>query len=215
MTKPSILPRDSEEAVFGAAGQLFRRRGFAGTTVREIAAGAGMLPGSLHYRFPSKEELLLALMDRGILRATTAVRLAIAEVPDPIDRLRAALRAHLRLLVGEDDAIYVLLYEGHSLSGAAREHMVRLRDRYDALWDGVLHQAAGTGRLRPDLDLRVVRLFLLGGANWTAQWFSSRGAATVDEIADAFSDMILRGVLVEPREGPTGTRVSTIRPVKP
>ena len=203
MTKQAALSgSDPDEAVFQAAGQLFREKGFAATTVREIAAAAGMLPGSLHYRHASKEELLLALMDRGINRATTAVRLAIAGVVDPLDRLRAALRAHLRLLVREDDAIYVLLYEDRALSVTAREHMVRLRDRYDALWDGVLHEAAGTGRFRPEIDLRMVRLFLLGGANWTAQWFSPRGAATVDEIADGFADLILRGLLAEPRQRP-------------
>src|SRR5215213_2760760 len=140
---------DPGEPVFRAAGQLFRQKGFEAATVREIAAAAGMLPGSLHYRYASKEELLLALMDRGIASAVAAVRLAIAEVPDPLDRMRAALRAHLQLLVRDDEAIYVLLYEGRSLSGPAREHMVRLRDRYDALWDGLLHAAAGTGRIRP------------------------------------------------------------------
>ena len=196
MTKSHLAtietPRDP---VLEASGRLFRQKGFAATTVREIAAAAGILPGSLHYRFASKEELLLALMDRGIERAVSAVRVAIAESGDPLDRVRAALRAHLRLLVQEDDSIYVLLYEGHSLAGAARDHMVRLRDRYDALWDGLLHAAAGTGRLRPDVDLRLVRFFLLGGVNWAAQWFSSRGSYSVEQVAEAYADMLFHGLL--------------------
>src|SRR5262245_26224774 len=152
MTKPALVLRDDPgEPALQAAGQLFRQKGFAATTVREIAAAAGMLPGSLHYRYASKEEMLLALMERGIARATSTVRLALAEVVDPIERLRAALRAHVRLLVHEDAAIYVLLYEWRTLSGREREHMIRLRDRYDALWDGVLYEAAGSGRLRPDV----------------------------------------------------------------
>src|SRR5262249_405274 len=132
---------------------------------------------------------------RGIARATTTVRLAIAEVGDPIERLRAAVRAHVRLLVHDDAAIYVLLYEWRSLAGPEREHMVRLRDRYDALWDGLLHQAAGSGRIRPDADLKLVRLFLFGGLNWTAQWFSPQGGFSDVEVADAFADMLLRGLL--------------------
>ncbi|MFL5381660.1 MAG: TetR/AcrR family transcriptional regulator [Longimicrobiaceae bacterium] len=194
---------DPGEPVFRAAGQLFRQKGFDAATVREIAAAAGMLPGSLHYRYASKEELLLALMERGITSAVAAVRLAIADVRDPLDRVRAALRAHLHLLVRDDEAIYVLLYEGRSLSGPAREHMVRLRDRYDALWDGLLHAAAGTGRIRPEVDLRLVRLFLLGGVNWAAQWFSPTGAYSADVVADAFADMVLRGLLIDPLERPT------------
>ncbi len=194
---------DIGETVLQAAGQLFRQKGFNGTTVREIAAAAGMLPGSLHYRYPTKEDLLLALMDRGIARAVTAVRLAIAPVDDPILRLRAALRAHLRLVVGEDESIHALLYEGRSLSGPAREHMVRLRDRYDALWDGILHASAGTGRLRPHIDLRLLRLFLLGAVNWSAQWYSARGGHDTEGIADAFSDFVLTGLLLDPGHSTT------------
>jgi len=186
------------EPVLRAAAQLFRQKGFAATTVREIAAAAGMLPGSLHYRYASKEEILLTLMDRGITRAVWTVRAAIADAQDPLDHLRTALRAHLRLLVEEDDSIYVLLYEGRSLSDGAREHMVRLRDRYDALWDGILHRAAGAGLIREDVDLRLARLFILGGANWSAQWFSPRGASTVEEVADVYADLLLRGLRATP-----------------
>jgi AcrR family transcriptional regulator len=196
MTKSQLAPLEKpDDLVLEASGRLFRQKGFAATTVREIAAAAGILPGSLHYRFATKEDLLLALMDRGIERAVCAVRTAIADSHDPLDRMRAALRAHLCLLVREDDSIYVLLYEGHSLSGAARDHMVRLRDRYDALWDGLLHAAAGTGRLRRDVDLRLVRFFLLGGVNWTAQWFSTRGPYSVEQVAEAYADMLFHGLL--------------------
>jgi len=196
MTKSQLAPLEKpDDPVLEASGRLFRQKGFAATTVREIAAAAGILPGSLHYRFATKEDLLLALMDRGIERAVCAVRTAIADSHDPLDRMRAALRAHLCLLVREDDSIYVLLYEGHSLSGAARDHMVRLRDRYDALWDGLLHAAAGTGRLRRDVDLRLVRFFLLGGVNWTAQWFSTRGPYSVEQVAEAYADMLFHGLL--------------------
>jgi hypothetical protein len=135
-------------------------------------------------------------MERGITRATTTVRRAISQERDPIERLRVGLRAHLRLLLHEDEAIYVLLYEGRALSGNARAEMVRLRDRYDALWDGMLHAAAGTGRVRAGVDLRLLRLLLLGAVNWTAQWFSPRGAFASDEVADAYADIVLNGVLI-------------------
>jgi TetR/AcrR family transcriptional regulator, cholesterol catabolism regulator len=199
MTKKDNHAEDEPDTtVLIGASQVFRRKGFAGATTREIAAAAGMLPGSLHYRFQSKEDLLLALMERGITRATSSVRLAISGLDDPVERLKAALRAHLRLLLDEDEAIYVLLYEGRGLSGDARTEMVRLRDRYDALWDGLLHAAAGTGRVRSEVDLKLLRLLLLGAVNWTAQWFSQRGLYSSDEVADAYADIVLTGILVRP-----------------
>src|SRR3954447_4029785 len=101
----------AREDPLDAAARLFRKQGFAATTVRQIAKQAGMLPGSLHYRFPSKEALLLALMERAIERSMAAVREAVSGQPDPLERVRLGLRAHLRLLVsGGDDSVYVLLY---------------------------------------------------------------------------------------------------------
>ncbi len=71
-------PVDTDEKVLLAAGKLFREKGFAATTVREIAAAAQMLPGSLHYRYSSKDDILVALMKRGVERAIKSVELATA-----------------------------------------------------------------------------------------------------------------------------------------
>jgi AcrR family transcriptional regulator len=199
MTKPAAMAKDQVERVLEAAARLFREKGFAATTVREIAKAAGMLPGSLHYRYASKEAILLAVVERAILRATDAVREAIATSRDPVERVRLALRAHLRLLLSGDDAIYVLLYDWRSITGEARAAIVRLRDRYEALWDGLLYEAAGAGRLRPRVDLKLVRLLGFGAINWVAQWFRQDGERTPEEIADAFWAFVAFGVLADER----------------
>ena len=197
MTKLKIAAKDKEnpDPLLAAAGQLFRTKGFAATTVRDIANAAGMFPGSLHYRYPTKEALLLALMEQGITKATTAVRVAISSSQDPLDRVRLAIRAHLQLLLHEDDSIYVLLYEWRALTGDVRESMVRLRDKYDALWDGLLYELAGTAKLRVDIDLKLVRLSALGSINWVAQWYSPQGELTPDDIADTFASNLFHGIL--------------------
>ncbi len=144
-----------DEKLLAAAAWLFRRKGFAATTLREIAQAAGMLLGSVHYRYSTKDALLLALMERGIEHAIAAVQTAAAQSTDPTERIRLGLRAHLLMLLSGDDAVYVLLYEWRALSGPARDEMVRLRDRYEAFWDGMLYEAAGAGRVRPGVDLKA------------------------------------------------------------
>jgi AcrR family transcriptional regulator len=188
MTKPD------EGFILGVAGRLFREKGFGSTTVREIAAAAELLPGSLHYRYRTKEDLLVALMERGMQRALTEIREAVAAASDPSDRIRQAMRAHLRLLVADDDAIYVLLYEWRSLADDHRRRIVRLRDSYESLWDGLLYEAVGSGQLRPGIDLKAIRLFVLGAMNWTAQWFSRAGGRSSEEIADLFWALLGSGI---------------------
>lgn len=196
MTKKALRAFD-ESGLLDAAARLFRQRGFAATTLREIGKAAGVFPGSIHYRFATKEALLLALMERAIEQAIAAVRSAAAQTTDPTERVRLGLRAHLRLLLSGDDAIYVLLFEWRSVSGAPRDEMVRLRDRYEAFWDGMLYEAAGAGRLRAGVDLKLVRMLGFGAVNWVATWYSPEGGRTPEQIADAFWAYLALGLLAE------------------
>jgi AcrR family transcriptional regulator len=186
----------AEDRFLDAAARLFRKKGFAATTVREIAKEARMLPGSLHYRYPTKDSLLLALMKRGEDADLVGIRAAIRDVRDPVERLRLALRARLRYLLSRP-ASQVVLFEWRSLKGAAREEMIKLRDRYEAFWSGLLYEAAGTGRLHPGIDLRLLRFLLFGAINGVALWYHVDGARTPDEISDAFWGFVAYGVVDE------------------
>jgi AcrR family transcriptional regulator len=180
-----------------AAARLFRKQGFAATTVRQIARAAGMLPGSLHYRYPSKEALLLALMERAIERSMAAVNEAVAAEVDPIERVRLGLRAHLRLLVAGDDSIYVLLYDWRSLEGEAKRQMQKLRDRYEGFWDQLMAAASEAGLVREGVDPALVRLLGFGAVNWVAQWYEPDGPYGPEQIADAVWSYFGFGVLGE------------------
>lgn len=199
MTKSFATARRTfdEDVVLDAAAHVFRKRGFGGATVREVAQAAGMLPGSLHYRYPSKESLLLDLMERAINRALAVGRASVEAANDPAERLRLALRAHLEALLSGDDDFYVLLYDWRSLQGAAAQGMLRLRARYEAFWDAMLQDAAGLGWVRPGVDLELVRQFGFGAMNWVAQWRQEGDPRTPAEIADAFWAYFAFGLLAE------------------
>lgn len=192
---PEVDPAD--ERILLAAGRLFREKGFAATTVREIAQAAAMLPGSLHYRYASKDDVLVALMERGVKRAIAAVTEAIATTRDPIERLRLGLRAHLELLCQGDDSLYVLLYDFRSLPPAAKEGVEKSRGRYEAFWDGMLYEAWGTGRSRSVLDVELVRQFGMGAINWVATWYRPESGRTPAQVADAFWTYLAFGLMRE------------------
>lgn len=191
----AVAPETREEQILDAAARLFREHSFAGTGLRDIASAAGILLGSLQYRFPSKESLMVRLMERAVDGMTRTVLAAVASTSDPIERLRLGLAAHLRGLVSGDDAVYVLLYDWRVLSGDARAAIVRLRDRYEALWDGMIYEAAGTGKLRSGLDLRLFRLLGFGAINWVATWYRPGGPLTLDQVADEIFRTMALGVL--------------------
>src|SRR5689334_9926445 len=118
MTKAASRERSPDDRVLQAAARQFREQGYAATTLRDIARAAGMLPGSLHYRYASKEDILSALMERAIDRLIEGVLGAAAAATDPIERLRLAIVEHVRILLSREDSVYVLLYDWRSLSPA-------------------------------------------------------------------------------------------------
>ena len=135
-------------------------------------------------------------------RMTAAIQETVAKVEDPVERVRIALRTHTRLLLSDDASIFVLLYDWRFLEPKTRESILRLRDGYEAFWDGLLQRAAGAMRFRHSVNLKLLRLLSFGAVNWVAQWYSPSGPFTPEEIADAFWDYTCAGVLEQAASAP-------------
>ena len=171
-----------------AAARLFRRKGFDGTTTRDIATAVGMHSGSPFYHFKSKGALLYAVMDEGmrsaILRQTAALELASAAKPDAAALLRVLVRNHFDILLGPgSDFIPVMLYESRSITARQRTSLAKLQSDYESVWQPVLEALSSQGRL--GCPVKLARLLIFGALNWSAQWFDAKKGASLDELADA------------------------------
>jgi len=177
-----------QELLCGAA-RLFRDKGFAATTTRDIAAAAGMQSGSPFYHFESKAALLFAVMEQGMRAAlrsqAQALQAALAQPQrqPPEAVLRTLVRAHFDVLLGPgSDFIPVMLYEWRSLTGAQRADIARLQRDYEAAWAAALDALCAAGRIRA--DARVARLMFLGALNWSVQWYKPRPDVSLDQLTD-------------------------------
>jgi AcrR family transcriptional regulator len=193
---------ESNDRVLREAARLFRIQGYAATTVREIAAAAEMLPGSLHYRYASKDDVLIALMERAVDKAIAEVQVEIDRVQDPIEKLRAGIGKYLELLLEGDDALFVMLFDWRSLPIGAKRGLDRARHRYELYWDGVLAEAYATGKSRPIVDIQLLRHFGFGAMNWVATWYKKDCGRTPREIADAFWTFLAYGLIREDARPP-------------
>jgi AcrR family transcriptional regulator len=176
--------------ILSAASRMFRDRGYAGTTVRDLAEELGMSSGSIFHHFGSKEEILLQVVDEGVRETVQAVELARSAAPgaEPGSRLRAMIEAHLHaLLEGSPTTSSVLFYEHRSLSEPTLTRLLELRDRYERVWDQALQELGGS--YSDPVRRRVKRLLLLGAMNWTVQWYRSRGEVSVTDLADIVHSM--------------------------
>ncbi|MFZ5556400.1 MAG: TetR/AcrR family transcriptional regulator [Pseudomonadota bacterium] len=197
MSSPERTPRIDNRLpqVLEAAAGLFRTKGYSSTSMRDIAAAVGMLPGSLYYHFPSKEELLVAVYAAGVQRIAAAVRTAVAEVDGPWERLQAACLAHLEALLGGSDFARVVIRVFPGDVPGVEPRLAVLREDYERLFRELVEALP----LAADVDPRTTRLFLLGALNWSQFWYRP-GVATPAEIAAGFVRLLRAGAQNERSE---------------
>jgi len=172
-----------------AAARRFRAQGFEGASMREIAGDAGMKAGSLYYHFESKTDLFIAVHDEGIRRISTAVETAIESVSDPWQRLENAMSAHLDVLLAGGDYARVVIRELPAGDPEMRENLVRLRDRYESTFRGLIDGLPVDGAL----SRHQLRMMVMGALNWTPTWYRPNGD-TPAEIATGFLCLIRKGI---------------------
>jgi AcrR family transcriptional regulator len=188
----------SEARVMAAALQLFSSRGFQAVGIRDIAQEAGLSTAALYHYMTSKEDLLLALMSDRLLRVTRAAETALGELDAPEEQLVGLVRVHV--IAHAQFPSVVVDDELRSLSAGARRAVVRLRDRYEQVWDRILERGSGRPPVFTIADLRFARLALIGMCSGVNRWFSPRGALSAESVAEHFADLALALVRAK-REG--------------
>jgi AcrR family transcriptional regulator len=153
--------------VLDAAARLFRERGYAVTSMRDIAAASGMLAGSLYYHFASKDDLLVAVYAEGVKRIGSAVEAASAGGGDPWERLERVCAAHLTALLADSDYGQVVIRVRPDDVPDVAPRLTALRDGYERLFA----RAVDALPLPRKADRRTLRLMLLGALNWSQTWY--------------------------------------------
>lgn len=173
------------------AAKLFAERGYHGTSMGDLADVMGVRKASLYSLTESKHDLLLRTMRDG----ATAFHGALDAVPDDapaVERLRAALRGHLRVVAEQLDVATVFMREWRYLEGEAYEEILASRRRYEERWRAVVRDGVEAGELRTDLDASALALLVLSAANWAYTWL--RPGGDTDAVADRFLALLVDGI---------------------
>ncbi len=173
------------------AARLFAERGYHGTSIGDLAKTLGVQKGSLYAHIDSKQDLLYEAMQEG----ARAFHHALDAVPDdgPVtDRIRLALRAHLRVVAEQLDVATVFVREWRYLEGERAEEFLAERRRYEERFRALFREGRERGGLRTDLDDHAAGLLVLSAANWAYTWLPED--ADTDELADRFFAILVEGI---------------------
>ena len=191
---PTPLPaRPREAELHATATRLFRRRGYPATSMQDLGEALGMNRGSLYHYISGKDELLWAILNRALDLLEVRV-LPLLETDGPaVDRLTDAIREHLRVAADHADELSLIQIELRALDPERQHAIIARRDAYEGRWRAAIEDGIADGSLR-EFDVRLAGIGILSACNWFTQWYRPDGALTVDEVADAFGQLFLRGL---------------------
>ena len=187
-------PSGRREQIERTAGALFSRRGYAATSVRDIARELDLQGGSLYAHIASKEDVLWAIVRRAASAFFAASEPIAASPEAAAARLRALMRAHAAVVERHWDFATVFNQEWRFLGPERRAEVVAWRDRYEALFRAVLRDGIAGGEFRPDTAPDLTAILILSTLNALGQWYRPGGPLTAEQIADRYADLILDGL---------------------
>lgn len=181
----------TEDALYGAAAELFSRLGYAGTTLDAIAQRTGIHKSTIFHYVQTKEDLLAIVLDRGLRGYLARLEEIVADRETGFhQRLEAALRNHLRFVFEQRRELTVFLRERRHLSGSRGREYLQMANRYEALFRELIAGGIDAGEFPPE-DAHLSTLVLLGGANWMVEWYHQEGRLGQAEIADSFVNLLV------------------------
>jgi AcrR family transcriptional regulator len=182
--------------ILRAAGRTFRTRGFAETGMREIAAAADLSPANLYNYFRGKDEILFFCQDNSLDRMLAALEKARRSRATAAEKLRLVIASHLRCVLDEVEGSAAHFLSA-TLPAPLQRRLLAKRDRYE---DGV-RQLIANGIRSGELiegDPALATRAILGALNSSVLWFRPEGSLTATDIAEEFSDYLIRGLLKNP-----------------
>jgi len=191
-----VVELTRRQAIEDVASDLFRERGYAGTSIRDIARALSVQGASLYAHVDSKEDVLWAIVDRAASRfeaaADDAERGVASRRPgDPAEAVAALVRAHIQVLTADVDEASVFVHEWRALGEMRRAVILARRDAYEARFRRAIEEGIAVGAFAMT-DPAIASTTLLTALNGVATWYDPDGRLPAGRIADHLVDLALR-----------------------
>lgn len=181
---------ERQREIARVAAHVFRKNGYRGSSIREIAAEAGIRSASLYYHFKNKDEILLAIVQGFMIDFLDEVTPRLAEHVDPVEALRAMIDAQVRFDAEHLDEVLVSIRERRSLPVAAQRAVNRLRARHREAVRDVIAAGAKQGSLHVR-DVDISSNAVLDLVNGMIEWGLVKGDYSTEYLVSLYQDYVL------------------------
>ena len=192
VVRSGSVPGGTRVEILKSAAAAFRRLGYHGATVEEIAAALHMKKGNLYYYFRNKEEILFACHQYSLDRLLAILDEIERSPITPEQKLRRLIRSFVHTILDELHGTALGL-DLEALSPAHLRTVIARRDQFDKGMREVLKEGIRSGTF-VYADAKLLSFAILGAVNWIPRWYSPNGPSTSEEIAERFADYLIAGL---------------------
>jgi AcrR family transcriptional regulator len=188
-------------AIEDIASALFRERGYAATSVRDIARALDIQGASLYAHVTSKQDVLRAIVDRAADDFEAGAERALADAgqgASAVDRLSALVDAHVTVIAADPELASVFVHEWRHLAADHRAGVLERRDAYERRFRDVIGDGMASGEF-VHTDPAVAATFILTALNGLASWYRPDGRLGSERIADHYAALAVRALTEDHR----------------
>lgn len=194
MTRREVRNGEMRLEILKSAVAAFRRRGYYGASVDEIASALHMTKGNLYYYFKDKEEILFACHEFALDLLLKMLKKVEDSSHPPQEKLRRVIVYFVHMMIDELRGT-ALTMDVQALSTSRRKKVIAKRDRFDRGIRLIITDGIHTGVFR-NTDAKLATFAILGSVNWIPYWFNPHGEANSVEIGEEFAEHLISGLLI-------------------
>ena len=184
---------NTKEDLRNHARRLFAKHGYEGVSMRDIAGSVGFRQSAIYNHFPSKQHLLVDLMESHMERLLESMRVAVGTSGTATERLTAFARFHVTYHIDHPEDVFLAYMELRSLGPEGRAAVIPLRNAYEKTLRKILADGTGDGSFSI-ADTSVVTRAILAMLTGVTVWFRDDGSLDRDSVAKAYVATVLQAV---------------------
>ncbi len=185
----AMAATDRRIEILKSAAAAFRRRGYHGASVDEIASALAMTKGNLYYYFRNKEDILYACHEYSLDILLLLMRKVQDEPIAADEKLRKLILAFVHLILDELQGTALTL-DPQALSPPLFAKVIAKRDEFDRGMRAIIQQGMDDGLFAKG-DPKMMEFAIMGAVNWISKWFDPSGPMTSQQIGEAFADYLV------------------------
>jgi AcrR family transcriptional regulator len=183
------------EEILRAAQDLFHQRGYANTSLDDIARTVGIKREGLYYYFPNRTQILIEIIKPLGLQLRDRVKEILNSAGSPQEKIRQTVENHLMRFENRFAESKITLRDDYfSENELVLAEMGPIWDEYERLWIAIIVEGQEQGVFDGSLDPRLAHLGILGLCNWVARWYVPKQSLPVPELINMYNKIILRGL---------------------